>query len=254
MIWSKVVPSSCHTAFFNYSFEDWISANIADDSLGNWKGSWAAYFCLVMRYVWKTRNDKAFNGVHIAMSTRQNYITAKATEWVKVWESANSNLELCSKPTKVETLIGWTAPTTGWWKVNTDGGAQSNPGMATAGGVIRNCYGDWIGGFCSKFGTGSALLAELWGIMQGLNLAWRKGAQFLILESDSQLALDLIKQRTDSVHPYSTILGSIRRLIAQSWVVQLVHTYREGNIVADWLSKHSLVYPFGTYELEEPPT
>ncbi|CAL1377953.1 unnamed protein product [Linum trigynum] len=125
--------------------------------------------------------------------------------------------------------------------------------MATAGGVIRNCYGDWIGGFCIKLGTGSGLLAELWSILQGLQLGWRKGAQFVILESDSKLALDLIKHRSDQVHPYSTILGQIRCVLAQGWVVQLVHTYREGNRVADWLSKHSLVYHFGTYELDNPP-
>ncbi|CAL1353768.1 unnamed protein product [Linum trigynum] len=91
--------------------------------------------------------------------------------------------------------------------------------------------------------NGTAITTELWEILHGLQLSWRKGIRFLILESDSPLALDLIKNRTDAAHPHATILGSIRHLLARGWVVQLAHTYQEGNRVANWLSKHSLVYP-----------
>ncbi|CAL1409602.1 unnamed protein product [Linum trigynum] len=122
-----------------------------------------------------------------------------------------------------------------------DGASQGNPGMATAGGSLRDDEGDWIGGFVSKIGEATALLAELWGIHQGLQFTWRKGYKFLILETDSTLAIDLIKNRTDHVHPHSTLLHLIRGLLAQDWIVKLVHTYHEENRVADWLSKHSLV-------------
>ncbi|CAL1384434.1 unnamed protein product [Linum trigynum] len=135
--------------------------------------------------------------------------------------------------------------------MNTDGADQGCPRITSAGGALRDHHGRWLGGFCSKMSNGTTIMAELWGILQGLQLAWRKGIRFLILESDSQLALDLIKNRTDAAHPHST--GLIRRLLGQDWVVQLAHTYREGNRVADWLSKHSLIYPFDTYELDEPP-
>ncbi|CAL1371901.1 unnamed protein product [Linum trigynum] len=80
-----------------------------------------------------------------------------------------------------------------------------------------------------------------------------KEAKDLFWKLTLKLAIDLINSRADPVHPHSTILTAIRRLMTQDWMVRIVHTYREGNRAADWLSKHSPVYPFGTYELAEPP-
>ncbi|CAI0418875.1 unnamed protein product, partial [Linum tenue] len=100
------------------------------------------------------------------------------------------------------------------------GAAQGNQGLISAGGALRDVNGDWIAGFCSKIGTGTAIEAELWGIYKGIDLAWNKEVKFLIIETDSQLALDLLNKRTDPTHPLATLLRAIRRLIAQEWVVQ----------------------------------
>ena len=46
-------------------------------------------------------------------------------------------------------LVGWELPSHGWIKVNTDGAASGNPGEASAGGVLRDFRGTWLGGFCT---------------------------------------------------------------------------------------------------------
>ncbi|CAL1384891.1 unnamed protein product [Linum trigynum] len=214
---------------------------------------WPSFFALVCWYIWKYRNEYIFQGKKLAGSSI-NYVKSKATGWLQAWERTSLQLDCNSKPNRTDRLVCWGAPPRGWSKMNTDGAAQGSTGMATAGGILRDSDGDWLGGFCCKIGTGSAILAELWGIHQGLLTAWNQNTQFLILETDSKLAIELIRKREDPVHPHSTILTAIRRLMAQNWVVQLVHTYREGNRAADWLSKHSLVYPFGTHELMNPPS
>ncbi|CAL1410790.1 unnamed protein product [Linum trigynum] len=137
--------------------------------------------------------------------------------------------------------------------MNVDGAASSSDKRVGAGGVLRGSNGVWRGGFVSNVGYCSAILAELWGIFHGLSLAWNLGSRTLLLETDSRLAIELIEKRVDPLHPLATILTAIRRRLAQDWMVRLVHTYREGNRVADWLSKHSLVYPYGKYELTTPP-
>ncbi|CAL1373122.1 unnamed protein product [Linum trigynum] len=252
-VWLKIIPAQEHSHFFSLGYENWLQENISNEDHGDWTGDWASYFSLITWYLWKYRNDSVFKGKKLSPSSLHNYVMAKAREWSKAWSEGRLDANAHDQHARTEALISWKAPAAGWGKMNTDGAAQGSPRIASAGGALRDSQGTWLGGFCSKMGNGTAIMAELWGILQGLQLAWKKGIRFLILESDSQLALDLIKNRTDAAHLHATILGLIRRLLAQGWVVQLAHTYREGNRVADWLSKHSLVYPFGTYELDEPP-
>ncbi|CAL1409286.1 unnamed protein product [Linum trigynum] len=230
-----------------------LKHNINNNSLGNWPGEWASYFSLILWFIWKQRNEKIFQGKALSLPSLFHYVTAKAKEWAGIWEAASRKLDVRSKAARSEELIGWKPPPVGWLKLNTDGAAQGHGGEIGAGGVIRNSNGDWIKGFVCRIGAGSVIMAELWGILRGINLARRMGIEFLIIESDSRLALDLIQQPHDPTHLHASILADIRRTLAQNWVVQLVHSYREGNRVADWLSKHSLVYPFGMHELDDPP-
>ncbi|CAL1361451.1 unnamed protein product [Linum trigynum] len=254
IVWSKII-SPDHIGQFMASDRDrWLRSNVTDNKTGFWPGEWGSFFSLVLWFIWKQRNEKVFRGNTLSPSSLCNYVVIKAKEWAHAWESASRSLDRSSKPARVEKLIGWSPPATGWFKLNTDGAAQGHGGDIAAGGIIRDSDGEWIAGFMYRIGSGTAILAELWGILQGLKLAWKHGIQFLILESYSALALDLIRQHHDPVHLHASLLGKIRRLLSQSWVVQLDHTYREGNRVADWLSKHSLVYPFGMHELEAPPS
>ena len=62
---------------------------------------------------------------------------------------------------RVEKQIAWQRLVNGWFKLNTDGAARGNPGLATAGGVVRDEFGLWKGGFVLNIGICSAPLAEL---------------------------------------------------------------------------------------------
>jgi hypothetical protein len=49
--------------------------------------------------------------------------------------------------------------------------------LAVCGGIIREHHGNLSGGFAKFVGTGSALIAELLGVLEGLKFAGRKGYQ-----------------------------------------------------------------------------
>ncbi|PNX68839.1 ribonuclease H, partial [Trifolium pratense] len=65
-------------------------------------------------------------------------------------------------------------------------------GRAGFGGLIRNDIGEWMHGFSGSCGHASNLLAELYAILKGLQLAWGLGYRTINLESDSKSAIDLI--------------------------------------------------------------
>ena len=70
--------------------------------------------------------------------------------------------------TRQEILIRWKTPPHGWFKLNTDGSSKASSREAGCGGILCNDQGKAIGAFSYRIGACSALNAELWGILIGL--------------------------------------------------------------------------------------
>lgn len=49
--------------------------------------------------------------------------------------------------------------------------AKSSLGVVGCGGLLRDYNGVWIGGFAKHLGVCSTYVAELWGVLEGLNMA-----------------------------------------------------------------------------------
>lgn len=86
----------------------------------------------------------------------------------------------------------WRPPRQGWVKVNTDGCLKPNTNDAAWGGILRDSQAAFMGGFTYNLGRCSAIEAELWGILKGLECAWRNGYRRLHLETDCATALEMI--------------------------------------------------------------
>ncbi|KAF7838458.1 reverse transcriptase [Senna tora] len=137
----------------------------------------------------------------------------------------------------VETVfIGWQPPPLGWWKLNTDGSCQNN--LIGGGGIIRDANGNWIHGFKKFLGEGDCLLAELWAIVEGVNLAKHLHCDKLIVESDSLSAVNLINAvECGKSHRFSTLVSICRAILLGFSEAKVVHIHREGNACADILAK-----------------
>jgi len=86
-------------------------------------------------------------------------------EWAKEVHKANiAEHSGLGGEGRYEKLIAWKPPEGEWLKLNTDGASRGNPGLAAAGGVIRDGRGRWCGGFALNIGVCTAPLAELWGV------------------------------------------------------------------------------------------
>ncbi|XP_061358756.1 uncharacterized protein LOC133302948 [Gastrolobium bilobum] len=72
---------------------------------------------------------------------------------------------------RTECLISWKFPLSGWIKVNTDSSCSPDGERSSCGGVLRDSSGNWLVGFRKFTGHGNALLAELKGILLGLEVA-----------------------------------------------------------------------------------
>ncbi|CAL9021082.1 unnamed protein product, partial [Prunus brigantina] len=161
-------------------------------------------------------------------------ICAAVLDWVKA-SSGN-----CRNVPRTQVMLRWEPPGSGWVKLNVDGTCMTASGKIGAGGVIRDCVGEWCAGFAVNLGKGRILDAEIWGLFFGLRLAVAKGFTKIIIEMDSQIAVNLFQQR-DSLcfHPLAALLSNCGQMLrhVESWVIQ--HIFREKNGLADCLAKWS---------------
>ncbi|KAK9136201.1 hypothetical protein Syun_015531 [Stephania yunnanensis] len=132
--------------------------------------------------------------------------------------------------------VCWDFPNTGWVKLNVDGASKGNPGPASFGGVMRDERGCWLFGYMGHIGTASSTVAELWAIREGLKLAWQRGFRKILLESDSQTAIQFLTSEIGDSNPLAPLVNECLDLLELDWWVRPQHVLREGNRAADHLA------------------
>lgn len=141
--------------------------------------------------------------------------------------------------------IKWLPPNRNFVKVNCDGAVTLFGAVAAVGGVIRNHQGEMLLGFSSHLGACSITEAELWAIFMGCKLAGLNGFTRGVVESDSLVAVKLLRDGCSSLHPFFNLVKNIQDLLvaAGEWSVS-AHTLREGNQTADSFAKFGLSLSF----------
>ena len=97
------------------------------------------------------------------------------------------------------------------------------------------------------------VVAELWGALYALELAWSLDISHLILELDSSSAVSLIKHCVDRRHPYAPLILKIKHLLDRSWQIKVEHIFREANRVADFMTSMGHALDFGLHVFYNPP-
>jgi L1 cell adhesion molecule like protein len=78
-------------------------------------------------------------------------------------------------------------------------------------------------------GDCSIVISELWGILEGLRLAWRLGFLRVELRSDSLSGIKRLSGEESGISECWSVLKHTRRLLQMDWDVKVCHTYREVN-------------------------
>ncbi|OMO65780.1 reverse transcriptase [Corchorus capsularis] len=246
-VWNHWVGAS-DTNFFRCSEAQWWNANLIDQKnrlIGDWP--WSLIFAVTAWRIWKWRNEGCFANKSYTVSTKLAIIGKILKEAIDF-----SNRKM-GQHMRREVLIGWEKPKEGQVKINTDGSWFQRTNEAAVGGVVRGSCGEWLLGFSQSVGECSIDLAELWGILQGLSLAWSRGFNDIVVESDSATSVDMIKKGVNKNHPHFCIIAAIQDYLSKEWTCQLHYIPREKNFVADWMAKNSSDRHEGIMIYNTPP-
>ena len=88
----------------------------------------------------------------------------------------------------------WEPPPCGWFKLNFDGAARGNLGVAGISCIINDDTGKWITKIASPIPPTFNNLVELEALDKGLQLCISLGLSKVIIEGDYQIILNVVRK------------------------------------------------------------
>lgn len=137
------------------------------------------------------------------------------------------------------TKVMWDCPSPGWIKVNTDGASRGNPGRSAIGYVLRNEEGDLTYGYGREVQEGTNSEAEAQAILEAMRFCIDNDYILIELHTDSMMLKNVLHGEWKIPWCIYTQVEKIRQLMAKANVT-VVHTFREGNCLANHLANYAL--------------
>ncbi|GKV23781.1 hypothetical protein SLEP1_g33477 [Rubroshorea leprosula] len=248
LFWNSIIPQSISTYNQNLDFKSWIKVNVGVHNSPPSSSTWPTVFSYAVWSIWYSRNQLVHDNKHISIFDLKCSTLDRAQEFIRLQPA------LTTFQPKTIVSVGWSPPSPGFAKLNTDGSALTNPGIAGAGGLLRDHLGRWMVGFSRSIGWTTSIAAELWAIRDGLEIAAGKGISKTIVETDSKVAVLLIESIDTTLHSLGTLISDCRWLLRLFTDARISHIYREANAAADFLAKlgSTSANDFVLYE-ESPP-
>ncbi|XP_059070442.1 uncharacterized protein LOC131860093 [Cryptomeria japonica] len=138
----------------------------------------------------------------------------------------------------------WSPPKPDWVKLNFDGASKGNPGPSGIGYVIGDQSGAIIGKMAKPIPPDTNNIAEFATLLLSLKDCINHGIKNIIVEGDSEIAINAIRKKTTPNWRLQALLESILEILNSLDLFEAKHIYREANTEADALSK---VAALGTF-------
>ena len=246
-LWHKLEVPPTHVLSFTDGLEAWLKANCLSEVRHKGGIPWCTLFLYTVWSLWRNRNSVVFEN-SVPNSTLEKICLSQAKEFHFCVSKVNQAAPRIWIPIK------WSKPPHGWCKLNTDGASFGNPGKAGGGGLIRDSEGRWLKGFSRAIGHTTSVVAELWAVRDGLNLAIQLGISCLEVELDAKIVVELLENNDSTNFKFSPVLHDCRYLLTRFTQVRVAHVYREVNRCADFLAKHGCCLRVDFAMYDTPPS
>lgn len=138
----------------------------------------------------------------------------------------------------------WFPPNPCWIKLNFDSASRGNLGPLGIGYVIRDHTGAILGEMAKPIPPDINNIAEFKALQFGLIDCIKHGLNNILVERDSEIAINAIKRKETPNWRLQGILDNIIASLDRIKIYEAKHIYREENSEADALSK---IATQGTY-------
>lgn len=196
----------------NYvDFEVWVKINLTKSfsSTQNitWQNTWTIAVWMIWRWRCASIHDDGFQRPHDPVMIIKNF----------GYDYEKSSEILCIENDPIhrnEVTVIWEKPAVRWVKLNCDAARKTNQIISACGGLLRDCNGVWIGGFCRLLGSTSVLRAEAWGLLDGIQFASSLALDSLEIECDLKVLVDSVTNRCLICLEIARIIVAVRACLA----------------------------------------
>nr|XP_008361388.2 uncharacterized protein LOC103425091 [Malus domestica] len=130
-----------------------------------------------------------------------------------------------------ENLIKWQCPTSPYIKINFDGLVSNS--VAVGGFVVRNWDSKPILAGALNLGFVTINVVEALALREALIWARRRNLKYVVVEGDSKLVIDAVRDACDVPWNLRSIIEDIRWCATNFHDIKWRHIFRETNFVAD---------------------
>ncbi|PNY01766.1 ribonuclease H [Trifolium pratense] len=204
VIWLNAVNLQQCEAFFTVDLSDWIKINFNQQK-------WVNFWAKACHALWTWRN-KLIHDDDFIMPNRPWLEISRRVQHYANQINVSSTVDLRNK---VMTDIRWPADP-GWVKINTNG-ASKGGGVAGCGGVIR---GEMVVGCVALLKVWVFVVpyvAELWGVLEGLQLVRARGYLHFELNIDYLAVVSVLASKQGGAAAGWCLVQRIVSLLQQNW-------------------------------------
>jgi len=162
--------------------------------------------------------------IHLMAKTIYPWLAEMPSSWPAIVQFLESYMPLIHT-----TVVRWKCPKRDSYKCNSDGGLESKAFC------IRDGHGDLVYAEAWKIDDYSALEAEVKGFKRGLLYCLSHNLIPLIMETDSLIIKKILDGIWEVPWAISVDIREIREAM-ENKDVTVLHTFREGNKLADYLT------------------
>ncbi|XP_042968074.1 uncharacterized protein LOC122301061 [Carya illinoinensis] len=190
---------------------------------------------MVMRNIWLRRNSFVFEEMFSSPSAIWN--RAKAS--IEAYQEAQSRPIKDAEQTQIQRKrVRWKAPRERVVKINWDAAYDSKSKRMGIGVVVRDAEGEVLVSLCkTSLHSVSVAATEADALWRALILCTELNIGEAILEGDALSIIQAVCSREERWEWHGQRLEDIRELIRRRPLWRVIHTYREGNLVAGFFSK-----------------
>lgn len=146
LVWSQLGVQMSNHGFWMSNLIDWLNLNgRMNTNQPAGKPPWKSIFPFAIWNIWKNRNGFVFNKKNL----NPNLVTGIQNQAVEFMCCVAPPRELSCH---IIRRVRWEKPPYGWAKLNTNGAATGNLGLARCEGLIRDKHGTWLAGFTRNIG------------------------------------------------------------------------------------------------------